>query len=83
MDLYSILRMMIIMRDATLWTCLHTPVAVVYGKKNIKKKDQMEFAKNGAPLLKKILDPLPSVIPHIVSINSVEFALAVTLPLLL
>ena len=35
----ALLKMMIIMRDATLWTCLHTPVAVVYGKNNRRKKN--------------------------------------------
>ena len=30
----ALLRMMIIVRVATLWACLHTPVAVVYGKNN-------------------------------------------------
>ena len=32
---------MIIMRDATLWTCLHTPVMVVYGRVQQNEKNSL------------------------------------------
>ena len=52
------LKMMIIMRDATLWTCLHTPVAVANGKNNRRKTKIMMHDMPHKPL------PPSNVAPH-------------------